>query len=387
MSDGALTATATVNGTVTAVNDAPVAAGDVFTTAEDTAVTFDVRANDADVDGNALTVTQINGTAIAVGGSVAVTGGSVTLNAGGTLTFTPSANYTGAPSFTYTVSDGSGAASDGIVTGDVTPVPEFVDTNSEGGPAELDEFKVLARRSGEEELGIVRGPLTGAVRVVEDLRSTTDFGLSGVILKAVNGVANLDSIAGPVTYSTSDPTDRLDWSQDLGGNHGISHGAGLQAISDQRSASLVLSGWPSGGDGRGAASVVETNLKDGTLIVDLSRKVGGLAAPHGEVRFMQSDGNALPAWLERAGPTGLIGKVPPNVDSVSVRAVVVERDGSQVQHYFEIDLRTGQISELPQTIEMAPRSMFDFGTMPFGVLRPEEVEALGRQLGSDFPSP
>ena len=380
-------ATATVTLTVSPVNDAPVAAGDVFTTAEDTAVTFDVRANDADVDGNALTVTQINGTAIAVGGSVAVTGGSVTLNAGGTLTFTPSANYTGAPSFTYTVSDGSGAASDGIVTGDVTPVPEFVDTNSEGGPAELDEFKVLARRSGEEELGIVRGPLTGAVRVVEDLRSTTDFGLSGVILKAVNGVANLDSIAGPVTYSTSDPTDRLDWSQDLGGNHGISHGAGLQAISDQRSASLVLSGWPSGGDGRGAASVVETNLKDGTLIVDLSRKVGGLAAPHGEVRFMQSDGNALPAWLERAGPTGLIGKVPPNVDSVSVRAVVVERDGSQVQHYFEIDLRTGQISELPQTIEMAPRSMFDFGTMPFGVLRPEEVEALGRQLGSDFPSP
>ncbi|MFN9916665.1 MAG: Ig-like domain-containing protein, partial [Pirellulaceae bacterium] len=104
---GALTATGSVVVTFTSVNDAPVVVDDTFTTNEDTAVTFDVRTNDSDVDSGALTVTQIDGAAIAVGGSVSVTGGSVTLNADGRLTFTPSTNYTGSPSFSYTLSDGS----------------------------------------------------------------------------------------------------------------------------------------------------------------------------------------------------------------------------------------------------------------------------------------
>ncbi|MFO0180645.1 MAG: beta strand repeat-containing protein, partial [bacterium] len=106
---------------VTNVNDAPTATNDTFNTTEDTAVTFDVRTNDSDVDGPSLSITQINGTAIAVGGSVAVTGGSVTLNANGALTFTPTANWNGSPSFTYTLSDGSLTAT-ATVNGTVTAV-------------------------------------------------------------------------------------------------------------------------------------------------------------------------------------------------------------------------------------------------------------------------
>jgi len=116
------TANATVNGTVTAVNDPPVGVNDTFTTNEDTSVTFGVTGNDTDVDGNALAVTQINGAAIAAGGSVAVTGGIVTLNANGTLTYTPNLNFNGAPSFTYTVSDGHGGTANATVNGTVTPV-------------------------------------------------------------------------------------------------------------------------------------------------------------------------------------------------------------------------------------------------------------------------
>lgn len=116
------TATATVAGTVTPVNDAPVAVNDSFTTPEDTAVTFDVRGNDSDVDGDALTVTAINGAAITAGGSVTITGGSVRLNADGTLTFTPALNYNGSPTFTYTVSDGNGGSASATVSGTVTPV-------------------------------------------------------------------------------------------------------------------------------------------------------------------------------------------------------------------------------------------------------------------------
>ncbi|MFN9852676.1 MAG: Ig-like domain-containing protein, partial [Planctomycetota bacterium] len=122
---GALTATGNVLVNITAINDAPVAANDTFITAEDTAITFDVRTNDSDVDSGSLGVTQINSTAISVGGSVAVTGGSVTLNANGTLTFAPTANWNGTPSFTYTLSDGNLTATatvNGIVT-DVNNTP------------------------------------------------------------------------------------------------------------------------------------------------------------------------------------------------------------------------------------------------------------------------
>ncbi|PLP59418.1 hypothetical protein CYK37_08820 [Mesorhizobium loti] len=116
------TATATVTGTVNPINDAPVAVNDTFTTNEDTAVTINVRVNDSDVDGDTIAVTQINSTAIAVGGSVAVTGGSVMLNADGTLTFVPAANFNGTPSFTYTISDGNGGTASATVSGTVVAV-------------------------------------------------------------------------------------------------------------------------------------------------------------------------------------------------------------------------------------------------------------------------
>jgi hypothetical protein len=95
ITDGTVTATATVSGTVTPVNDAPVAANDSFTVLEDGSSRSTCSATTADIDGNALTITQVNGTAITDGGpAVAVTNGSVQLVAG-QLIFTPAANYNG----------------------------------------------------------------------------------------------------------------------------------------------------------------------------------------------------------------------------------------------------------------------------------------------------
>ncbi|RLP69355.1 cadherin-like domain-containing protein, partial [Xanthobacter tagetidis] len=66
------TDTATVNVTVTPVNDAPIATADTATTAEDTPLVIaaaDLLANDADIDGDTLSVTGVGG---AVGGTVAL---------------------------------------------------------------------------------------------------------------------------------------------------------------------------------------------------------------------------------------------------------------------------------------------------------------------------
>ncbi|NVK17244.1 MAG: cadherin-like domain-containing protein, partial [Methylocystaceae bacterium] len=99
--------TATVTIDVSGVNDCPVAVNDTAETTEDNAVTFNPLGNDSDVENDALTITQIDGQDISVGGSVDVDHGSVTLNADGTVTFTPDDDYSGTQDFEYTVSDGT----------------------------------------------------------------------------------------------------------------------------------------------------------------------------------------------------------------------------------------------------------------------------------------
>ena len=69
---------------------------------------YGVLSNDTDAENNALTVTAVQG----AGGNVGVPtatdqGGSVTLNADGSFSYTPAADFSGVDTFTYTVSDGS----------------------------------------------------------------------------------------------------------------------------------------------------------------------------------------------------------------------------------------------------------------------------------------
>ncbi|MBC7967581.1 MAG: tandem-95 repeat protein, partial [Fuerstia sp.] len=125
VSDGSLFSTSrvlTIN--VTPVNDPPAVTDDSFTTNEDSPVVLSVLSNDSDIEGGTLAITQINGSAIVAGGSsIVVTNGTVSLNAAGTqLTFSPAANYSGAISFQYTVSDGTGGTATATVNGTVNPV-------------------------------------------------------------------------------------------------------------------------------------------------------------------------------------------------------------------------------------------------------------------------
>lgn len=93
---------------VAPVNDSPAAAADAFSTEEDTPLTISapgVLANDSDADGDALTAELVSGPSH----------GALILNADGSMTYTPEANFNGEDSFVYKASDGS-STSEATVT-------------------------------------------------------------------------------------------------------------------------------------------------------------------------------------------------------------------------------------------------------------------------------
>ncbi|MFC5531640.1 beta strand repeat-containing protein [Cohnella yongneupensis] len=117
VNDGTTSVSDTFLLTVNPVNDAPVAVADNgFSITEDgtltTVIANSVLNNDSDVDGNTLTAVKVSNPS----------NGSVTLNANGTFTYTPAANFNGTDSFTYKANDGTVDSNVVSVTISVTAV-------------------------------------------------------------------------------------------------------------------------------------------------------------------------------------------------------------------------------------------------------------------------
>ncbi len=116
VTDGRATSNvATVGLTIVATNRAPVAVDDAFATNEDSPLVVPapgVLAGDTDADGDALTASVVTGPAH----------GALLLNANGSFTYTPAANYNGSDSFTYKVNDGQVASNVATVVLTVNPV-------------------------------------------------------------------------------------------------------------------------------------------------------------------------------------------------------------------------------------------------------------------------
>ncbi|HAO61977.1 MAG TPA: hypothetical protein DCQ90_08780 [Erysipelotrichaceae bacterium] len=116
---------ATVNITVNPINDAPVAVGENYSTNEDVTLnvpTLGVLGNDSDIEGDALTAILVSD----------VSNGTLTLNADGSFTYVPDANYFGPDSFTYKANDGAADSNTVTVSITVNPVndaPVAVDDN------------------------------------------------------------------------------------------------------------------------------------------------------------------------------------------------------------------------------------------------------------------
>jgi hypothetical protein len=114
VSDGTDESTGKVNITVSAGNTLPTVVADTATIVEDSKnQEVDVLANDTDADSDELSVASIT-----QGES-----GTVTLS-GGSVFYTPNANFAGTDNFTYTITDGNGGQSSGGVVMTVTAVED-----------------------------------------------------------------------------------------------------------------------------------------------------------------------------------------------------------------------------------------------------------------------
>ncbi len=114
------------------INTSPIAFDDAAYTATGNVrisipVASGVLANDIDPDtGNNTGLT-------ASAGALSANGGNVVMNANGSFTYNPAPGFTGTDTFTYTVTDGSGATGNGTVTFNVSGMIWFVQAGAPAG--------------------------------------------------------------------------------------------------------------------------------------------------------------------------------------------------------------------------------------------------------------
>jgi VCBS repeat-containing protein len=108
------------------LNPPPVDGDESVTTLEDNPISGNVLDNATDPNNDPVSVTQfvVGGTTYSAGQTATLLGvGTLVINANGSYTFTPAANYNGAvPVATYTVSDGKGGTDTSTLTISITPV-------------------------------------------------------------------------------------------------------------------------------------------------------------------------------------------------------------------------------------------------------------------------
>ena len=118
--DGSLNDSEGFQITVNDTNQAPSTSADAYSVDEDNALNVDaasgVLANDSDADGDSLSVNT------SASDSSSSAGGTVTLNADGSFSYAPPADFNGADSFSYTVEDGFGGSVSETVDITVDPV-------------------------------------------------------------------------------------------------------------------------------------------------------------------------------------------------------------------------------------------------------------------------
>ncbi len=195
VSDGSLSDTATLIVTVSAQpNAAPVAANDEASTDEDTSVLIDALANDSDPDDDAIALTEI---------TQAPANGTATIE-NGQIRYTPAADFAGADTVTYQITDGALTDEAQLVV-TVRPVNDAPIASDDQAATDEDTSVLIAVLANDTDVdgdaltveAILTDPANGAA-VVEDgqIRYTPALDFSGsdtLTYRASDGLLTSDA--------------------------------------------------------------------------------------------------------------------------------------------------------------------------------------------------
>ncbi|MBS0454413.1 MAG: tandem-95 repeat protein [Proteobacteria bacterium] len=335
VSSGGVTETATVRLDVTPVNDPPVPRdpGGVprqtfdpdsgnyhIFTPQDQAVSG--RVVGSDPEGDTLTYTL----------NTPPTKGTVVVNPDGTYTYTPSYHYVGEDSFVVFISDGNGGVVASTVFITVAPVgrddfpqvfhPEDSapakqwDSRIEVEPTVIQAVNFARFLNGTTTLGEVSGVVLKATNGVDSLDGTPSLPAHGAVLAAVNGV---DPLNGSASY------DRL--------------------ASSTVERTLLLAGR---GDSTHLGFVSTLHAGNGLVLQATGDgqqvwvSVGG-ADNVREIRATLPNGQALPGWARMDSRGFLVIDRPAGVDQLRLKVTVVPERGATRSQVIELDFNSGQM--------------------------------------------
>jgi Ca2+-binding RTX toxin-like protein len=267
-----------INLVIAPVNDAPVATNDSISTNEETAILIDVLANDKDVEDGFFPYQKIAITAQPLHGTVAV-------QTSGKVLYTPYADYYGADSFKYTVTDSGGLVS-AVATASINVV------NLNDSP----KLKIGASASFTEDVA-------RTFAISDYFYDPDGNALTLLSASALNGVVSISgnniTYTSKINYNGADTlTVRLQDS--FGAVSTLNLGAVVAPVNDMPVAvndSFVVS------ENTATKLFVLNNDRDVESVL-FSGSITGLTTPaHGTVSINSSDGSIL--YTPTAGYNGM----------------------------------------------------------------------------------
>ena len=281
LSDGVNTVTGTINFTITGTNQAPNAVDDSVVVQKNTALTFNPRTNDSDSDGGTL---SIIGVSSAAHGTPTYTAASVT--------YSPTTGYSGADSFTYTLSDGQGGTDAATVSVVVNAPPAAVtdtkstlvgtaltfdprtnDSDADGGTLSVTGVSTPSHGAANfTSTSVTYTPTTG-YSGADSFTYTLSDGQGGVATGTVNITVSSGVADGTVLYTKS-----------TSGSFSFTIPAGVTQVD--------IEGWGGGNNGR-AEEVV---------LFEETYFFGGPGGGYFKKRITVTEGQVLSGTVSASGP-------------------------------------------------------------------------------------
>ncbi|PPC84534.1 MAG: hypothetical protein CTY31_13745 [Hyphomicrobium sp.] len=353
-------------------NPAPIARNDAIAIERGVSVVVPVLANDVDPDGDTLSVI-----------SASAQTGTVEVLADGSIRYTPRSDFNGRDTVTYRIADGNGGFAQATVTISVGSDLYVEQDQIFGfnGPESVANTDVL--QSSPYETVSADGAVLDAVFNIGSLNSLAEqLSSDGAVISAANSVASLGGIGSLGTSGIVIDTIRIERAREIAFNAGFERSyldprlEGLPGFSLRHNV-------PGNLDGLSAREqvVIESLVRDQTLIVQISNTIEDGVLRITEYRITQVDGSALPDWLDQIGPDLLMGRHEVGSDDVELRIEAIYSDGTSVVENVRIDAGTGEISPLIAPVkDAAAPQMFGDQFRAQHMLTPEQIQGLGQAI-------